>query len=266
MSLNPHHHDYKNLKLAELDKGVYLLSINRPSVLNALNLDCLEELNLCFDKLENDSNLRVLLITGEGEKAFVAGADISYMKTLSPQQAYAFSEYGNQTFSRLSQLSVPVIGLVNGYALGGGCELALSCDFILASEKASFAQPEVNLAILPGFGGSQRLSRKIGLNRALELTMTGQSIKAKEALEIGLINHVYPAETLLPTGLELAQSLVHKSPYALAAIKSLLHKGSEAPLDQALSLESHAFALTFAGEDRDIAMQAFLNKEQVSFK
>ncbi|WP_084616217.1 enoyl-CoA hydratase-related protein [Marinomonas sp. S3726] len=257
---------FENIRLACLETGVYQICINRPKVLNALNLQCLEELNACLDLIERNSDVRVLLVTGAGEKAFVAGADIAYMKQLSAQEAEDFSAYGNQTFSRFSQLKVPVIALVKGYALGGGCELALSCDFILASDKACFAQPEVNLAILPGFGGSQRLTRRLGLSLALELVMTGRNIKSDEALKLGLVNHVYPADSLNEAGLELAKGLTHKSPYALAAIKQLMHQGENIPLDQALKLESQSFALTFAGNDREVAMQAFLDKSQASFR
>jgi len=260
------HPDYQTLVFLEVEQGIYQLSINRPNVLNALNLTCLEEINTCLDLIEQDSEIRILLITGMGKKSFVAGADITYMAQLDAHQAQAFSDYGNQTFSRLSQLKIPVIALVNGYALGGGCELALSCDFILAAETASFAQPEINLGILPGFGGSQKLARKIGLNQALELIMTGRSISSDEALHLGLINHQYPADELAQEGLELARRLIHKSPYALAAIKQLIHDGLNLPLNHALSLESQTFALTFAGQDRQVAMQAFLNKSQASFK
>jgi len=260
------HPDYQTLVFSEIEQGIYQLSINRPKVLNALNLVCLEEMNTCLDLIEQDSEVRTLLITGMGKKAFVAGADIAYMAQLDAQQAEVFSSYGNQTFSRLSQLKIPVIALVNGYALGGGCELALSCDFILAAETASFAQPEVNLGILPGFGGSQKLARKIGLNQALELIMTGRSINSNEALQLGLINHQYPADELALEGLELARRLIDKSPYALAAIKELIHEGLNLPLTHALSLETKAFALTFAGQDRQVAMHAFLNKNQASFK
>lgn len=261
-----HPPQFETLLLTELERGIYQLSINRPKVLNALNLNCLEEINTCLDWIESHQEVRVLLLTGTGEKAFVAGADINYMATLDAQQAESFSQYGNQTFSRFNQLSVPVIGLVNGYALGGGCELALSCDFILAAETATFAQPEVNLGILPGFGGSQRLARRVGLNFALELIMTGRNIKSPEALALGLVNHVYTADQLHQEGLKLARSLAHKSPYALASIKKLMHEGVNMPLDQALMLESQSFALTFAGNDQQLAMQAFLEKRQVSFK
>ena len=257
---------FETILLERLEAGIYQICINRPKVLNALNLACLEELNACLDLIESSPDVRVLFIRGAGEKAFVAGADIAYMKQLTAQEAEAFSAFGNQTFSRFSQLKVPVIALVNGYALGGGCELALGCDFILASDKACFAQPEVNLAILPGFGGSQRLARKIGLNLALELVMTGRNIKSDEALKLGLVNHVYTTETLAEAGLALAKSLTHKSPYALAAIKQVMHQGINTPLDQALALESQSFALTFAGNDREVAMQAFLDKSQASFR
>lgn len=260
------HPDYQTLVFLEIEQGIYQLSINRPKVLNALNLTCLEEINTFLDIVEHDSELRILLITGNGEKAFVAGADIGYMNQLDAHQAQSFSEYGNQTFSRFCQLKVPVIALVRGYALGGGCELALSCDFILAAENASFAQPEVNLGILPGFGGSQRLARRIGVNHALELIMTGRNINCDEALKLGLINHQYPADELTKAGLELARRLIHKSSYALGAIKQLMHAGINLPLPQALALESQTFALTFAGQDRHIAMQAFIEKRQASFQ
>jgi enoyl-CoA hydratase len=260
------HPDYQTLVFLEIEEGIFQLSINRPKVLNALNLACLDEINICLDLIEQNSDVRILLITGAGEKAFVAGADIAYMNQLDAHQAQTFSDYGNQTFSRFSRLNMPVIALVNGYALGGGCELALSCDFILAAENASFAQPEINLGILPGFGGSQKLARRIGVNQALELMMTGRSISSDEALQLGLINHQYPANSLSQEGLELARRLIHKSPYALAAIKQLIHEGLDMPLNQALSLETKTFALTFAGQDRHIAMQAFLEKRKVSFK
>lgn len=266
MSSNKEPNTYQHLNLTELETGIYQLSINRPKVLNALNLECLNELNACLDTLEKEANLRVLLITGTGDKAFVAGADITYMSELSSQQAYEFSQYGNQTFSRINQLKVPVIALVNGYALGGGCELALSCDFILAADNACFAQPEVNLGILPGFGGSQRLARKIGLSQAMELIMTGRNVKSDEALQLGLINQCHPADALSQAGLEMARRLIHKSPDALTAIKRVMHQGFNMPLEHALPLESHTFALAFASYNRHLAMQAFLNKSPISFK
>ena len=191
---------YQNLLLEQPEPGIYLLTVNRPRALNALNAATLDELAGAAAQVAADAAARVLLVTGAGDKAFVAGADISEMESLTADQARAFSENGMQVMHALEALPMPVIALVNGYALGGGCELAMACDWILASDGAVFGQPEVNLGIPPGFGGTQRLLRLVGRARALELVITARQVKAEEALAIGLVNQVVPAAELRATG------------------------------------------------------------------
>ena len=196
---------FKNILLEQPETGIYLLTVNRPKALNALNAATLDDIASALKVVAVDEKARVLLVTGAGDKAFVAGADIAEMKDATIEEGRAFSEQGMQVMHALEALPVPVIALVNGYALGGGCELALACDWILAAENAVFGQPEVNLGILPGFGGTQRLPRRIGPARALELLTTARQVKAAEALAMGLANHIFPASELKAKGLEMAR-------------------------------------------------------------
>lgn len=256
---------YRNILLEQPEPGIYLLVINRPEALNALNSATLDELARAVDRIGGDRAARVLLVTGAGEKAFVAGADIGEMQGLAPEQAQVFSEKGMRVMHALEALHVPVIALVNGYALGGGCELAMACDWILASEHAVFGQPEVNLGIPPGFGGTQRLTRLVGRARALELVTTARQIKADEALDIGLVNHVLPAPALRQTGLEMAQTLAAKGPVAVRLAKQAVQRGQNLDLTQACAHETGLFALAFATADQREGMRAFLEKRKPRF-
>ncbi|MCG8426984.1 MAG: enoyl-CoA hydratase-related protein, partial [Chromatiales bacterium] len=196
---------YENVLLEKVEDGIYKLTVNRPRAFNALNSDTLDEIYAAGEEIANTPDARVLLVTGAGSKAFVAGADISEMQSKTGLEGRTFSQRGMRAFRRLETLQIPVIAVVNGFCLGGGCELAMSCDWIIASDKAVFGQPEVNLGVTPGFGGSQRLPRLIGRAKAMELLVTGRQIKADEALSWGLVNHVYPADELMDKALETAR-------------------------------------------------------------
>ncbi|WP_432474404.1 enoyl-CoA hydratase-related protein [Amphritea sp. HPY] len=256
---------FSNILLEQVRDGVYLLTINRPKVLNALNAQTLEEMNEAVSTVIADKGARVLLITGSGEKAFVAGADIAHMSNLSPLEGKAFAEHGMHLFRRLETLGIPVVALVNGYALGGGCELAMSCDFILASDNAKFGQPEVNLGVTPGFGGTQRLTRLVGTAMAMELLVTGRNISAEEALQRGLVNHVYPQPQLLDEGLKLASMIAGKSGTAIQLTKELVQRGQDLDLDNACIMESDLFGLSFSTPDRTEGMAAFLESRKPNF-
>lgn len=251
---------YENILLEGKEPGIFLLTINRPKSLNALSPAVFDELERAFSALSEDTQARVLLITGAGEKAFVAGADIARFQNLSPIEALAVSKRGLEVFKKIEDLPIPAVALVNGYCLGGGCELALACDFILASENAVFGQPEINLGIMPGWGGTQRLSRLVGRNRALELMMTGRQVKADEALRIGLANAAYPREQLLDKGMEIARALAAKPPIALKLIKQTVQRGQDLDLDKACLVEAEAFSLCFSTNDQKEGVTAFLEK------
>lgn len=264
--MNNHTTQFENLVLAPLEDGVFCLTIQRPKVLNALNRETLDEINQALDLLDANKNARVLLVTGAGDKAFVAGADIEEMCLLSALEAKAFSEFGMSVLRRLENSHLPVIALVNGFALGGGCELAMSCDLILASENAKFGQPEINLGITPGFGGSQRLTRLIGRPMTLELLYSGRIFGVDEALKLGLVNHIYPQDRLIQEGLALANQIAGKSRTSLKLIKQLVQRGQELPLDNACIMESDQFALSFSGSDQTEGMGAFLEKRAPNFR
>ncbi len=257
--------EFENILLEKVQEGVYLLTINRPKVLNALNASTLEEMDAALKLIDGDASARVMLIKGSGDRAFVAGADIEHMIDLTPIEAKAFAESGMHLFRRLEMLHIPVVALVNGYALGGGCELAMSCDFILASENAKFGQPEVNLGITPGFGGSQRLTRMVGRAMAMELLVTGRSMPADEALRRGLVNHVYGQEELLEKGMELATMIAGKSRSAIQLTKQLVQRGQDLDLDNACIMESDLFGLSFSTPDQSEGMRAFLESRKPQF-
>ena len=257
---------YQNITLEQPEAGIFLLTLSRPQALNALNSATLDELTQVIAQVAADPSARVLLVTGAGEKAFVAGADISEMQNFTPHEARAFSAKGMGVMHALETLPVPVIALVNGYALGGGCELALACDWILASENAVFGQPEVNLGIPPGFGGTQRLTRLVGRAMALELLTTGRQIKADEALRIGLANHVYPARELMAKGLEVACLIAAKGPVAVRFAKEAAQRGGNLGLTDACALETSLFALACATADQKEGMRAFLEKRASKFQ
>jgi enoyl-CoA hydratase len=259
---------YETLLLSQKD-SVATLTINRPSKLNALNAQVLSELTLAFQALEGapaESRIRAAILTGAGEKAFVAGADIAEMAGLSAAQGYAFSAAGHRLGRLMEDVSFPIIAAVNGFALGGGCELALCADYIFAAEHAKFGQPETNLGLLPGFGGTQRLSRRIGLGRARELVYAGEPISAAEALRIGLANRVLPAAELLAQTEQHAQRIAGQAPLAVAAAKRALNRGFNADLATACELEATAFGALFASEDAQSGLTAFLAKQRATYK
>jgi len=256
---------YDNILLEQPEPGIYLLTVNRPKALNALNAETLDEIAAAIAQVGADSAARALLLTGAGDKAFVAGADIAQMQSFSSSQAQAFSEKGNRTFRGLEMLPVPAIALVNGYALGGGCELAMACDWIVASERAQFGQPEVNLGVVAGFGGTQRLPRLIGRAMAMDLLVTGRMVKADEALRIGLANQVVPATQLSDKGLEIARSIATKGPVAVRLTKQIVQRGQDMDLANACQQEAYAFGLLCTTEDQKEGMQAFLEKRPAKF-
>lgn len=256
---------FQNLLLEQPEPGLYLLTLNRPQALNALNAATLDELTRAIAQVNGDAGARVLLVTGAGEKAFVAGADISEMQGLSAEQALEFSAAGMRVMHALEALPLPVIALVNGYALGGGCELAMACDWIMASDRAVFGQPEVNLGIPPGFGGTQRLTRLIGRARALELVTTARQVKADEALAIGLVTRVVPGAELREAGMAVARGILAKAPVAVRLAKQAVQRGQNLDLANACAHESSLFALAFATADQKEGMRAFVEKRAPRF-
>ena len=257
---------FQNILLEQPEPGIHLLTLNRPKALNALNSVTLDELAHAIAQVAADESARVLLVTGAGDKAFVAGADIAEMQNFTPEQGEAFSARGSRAFAKLEALAIPVIALVNGYALGGGCELALACDWIIASERAAFGQPEVNLGVSAGFGGTQRLPRKIGSARAMELLVTGRQVKADEALAIGLVNQVVPAAEIMRKGLEIARLIASKGPLAVRYTKEAVMRGADMDLTEALALESSLFGRCCTTQDQKEGMRAFLEKRPAKFQ
>jgi enoyl-CoA hydratase len=257
---------YQHILLEQIEAGIYRLTLNRPRALNALNSATLEELAHAIACVAADASARVMLIGGAGDKAFAAGADIAEMQAFAPGEARVFSQLGARVMHALEALPVPVIALVSGYALGGGCELALACDWILASEHAVFGQPEVGLGIPPGFGGTQRLPRRVGRALALELLTTGRQVRADEALRVGLANHVYPAGELEARGLEMARLVAAKAPLAVRFAKEAAQRGQDLDLTAACALESSLFALAYAPADQKEGMRAFVEKRSPRFE
>lgn len=255
-----------NTVLLEREGPVAVLTLNRPDKLNALNAELLGELDAAVTQLTADASVACAIVTGAGDKAFAAGADIAAMLELSAEQARAFSALGHQIFGRMERAPFPIVGAVNGFALGGGCELALACDFLYASDKAKLGQPEVNLGIIPGFGGTQRLARRVGIGRARELCFTGDTIGAEEALRIGLVNAVVPHAELLGKVKDVAKKIASKGRVAVAQCKRVIHAGEDIPLDVANAIEMQAFGALFATADRREGMAAFLEKRAAAFK
>lgn len=251
-----------------LEKEDYLATIyiNRPKALNALNAETLYELEAAIKDIKADNNIKVVIVTGTGDKSFVAGADITFMLPLSPAEGRFFSDVGEKVMRGFELLEKPVIAAINGFALGGGCELAMACDIRLASENAVFAQPEVGLGVIPGFGGTQRLPRLIGEGRAKELTYTADVIKADEAYRIGLVNHVYPQEQLMDEAKKLAKKIASKAPLAVGYAKFAIGKGMQVDIDTAMSIESDMFGMCCATEDKFEGMGAFVEKRKPQFK
>jgi enoyl-CoA hydratase len=246
--------------------GIAVLTVNRPKQLNALDVKTLDEMEGVLAALGGGSTARALVVTGAGDKAFVAGADIAAMSRLGPVEARLFAELGHRVMERLERLPIPTVAAVNGYALGGGCELALACDLVYASEKARFGQPEVSLGIIPGFGGTQRLTRRVGPSRALEMVMTGDTYDAARAKEFGLALDVVPPERLLDHAREQARKIAAKGPLAVSQAKRVVHAGQDADLRTANELERQAFAALFGSEDAKEGMRAFLEKRPPVFK
>ena len=253
------------MAFVELEKkgAVGVITMNRPEALNALNDQVLRDLDSVLDQVEHDEEILVVVLTGAG-RSFVAGADIGQMSNFTAVEAKAFGVYGNQVFLKLENLTKPTIAAVNGFALGGGCELCMACDIRLASEKAKFGQPEVGLGITPGFGGTQRLARIVGTANAMELILTAKTIRAEEALTLGLVTHVYPAEELMDKALELANAIAANAQIAVRQSKAAIRRGLQTDMATGAAFESEAFALCFATEDQKDAMRAFVNKEKIT--
>jgi len=251
--------------ICERQNDTAIVTINRPKALNALNRDTLEELLACFKELEGDEGLVAVILTGSGEKAFVAGADISFMQKLNALEGREFGKLGHAVMESVERFSRPVIAAVNGFALGGGCELAMACDFRIASENARFGQPEVNLGVIPGFGGTQRLPRLVGRGQALELIFTGDMIDAQQAQRIGLVNRVVTLQQLLPECLEITAKISQKGPVAIRMCKEAVATGLEMDIARACSYEADLFGLCFGSEEQKEGMQAFLDKRAPDF-
>ncbi|MBQ9217275.1 MAG: enoyl-CoA hydratase/isomerase family protein [Muribaculaceae bacterium] len=253
--------DYQFLKV-EHNEGVTVLKISAPKSLNALNSTILRELDHCVDHLDGT---RVLIITGDGEKSFVAGADISEMAHLNQEQGREFGRLGAQVFRKVELLPMPVIAAVNGFALGGGCELAMACDIRIASSKAKFGQPEVGLGIIPGFSGTYRLPKLIGQGYAKEMIYTGKVIRADEALRIGLVNAVYEPDELMAAAIEMARKMVANASIAIGLAKRSINEGYDLDADAAIALENDLFGQCFSTADQKEGMDAFLNKRKPHF-
>jgi enoyl-CoA hydratase len=256
---------YENI-IFEIEGSIAAIKFNRPKALNAINPAVLADVNDALDKIEADSSIKVLLLTGEGDKAFVAGADIAHMANLSPIQGRRFSRAGQDIMFRLENLTIPVIACVNGFALGGGTEIAMACDFIYASENAKFGQPEINLGIIPGFGGTQRLARLVGKGMAKEICMTGGMISAQEAKEIGLVNKVLPPDQLWEEAMKTANVLASKGKVSMKVVKHSINRGYDMDLRSGCYLESDGFALCLSSPDGKEGMTAFLEKRKPDFK
>jgi enoyl-CoA hydratase len=252
--------EFKNIIL-EIKDDVGIVKMNRPDAMNALNSQTLKELKEAISQLKDDDAVRVIIITGEG-KAFVAGADIAEMKDMTAEQAEEFSRTGQKVFDRIAKIKKPVIAAVNGFALGGGCELAMACDIRIASEKAKLGQPEVNLGVIPGFAGTQRLSRLVGAAKAKELIFTADMVDAQTAHSIGLVNQVVPVEQLMDVCMEMAKKIASKGPKAVKLAKKVVNEGVEEKLEKGSEYETHEFGECFASGEAKEGMSAFLEKRK----
>ena len=255
---------YRNLEITHRG-AVRTITVNRPDRLNALNRDTLNELTLTFAQAAQDDAVRAVVLAGAGDKAFVAGADIAEMHGYTPVQAQAFSHAGQRLMSSIERLGKPVIARIQGFALGGGMELAMACHLRVASEQAKFGQPEINLGLIPGFGGTQRLLRLAGRGAALELCLSGALVSAQRAYELGIVNRVVAPEALDEAVDALAEQLAAAAPLAAAGILDAVLLGGECPIDQGLAFETRAFALAFASEDMREGTTAFLEKRKPTF-
>lgn len=251
--------------IVERQDAVGIVKINNPQAMNALNSTVLGELDAAFSEIEKDADVKAVIITGEG-RAFVAGADISQMSTMSAAEGKAFGEQGAAIFRKIEKLPIPVIAAVNGFALGGGCELAMACDIRIASVKAKFGQPEVGLGITPGFSGTQRLPRIVGMGIAKELIYTADIIDAAEAYRIGLVNKLAEPENLMEEAMKMANKIASKAPIAVRYSKEAINTGIQTDMDSAIAIEANLFGLCFASEDQKEGMAAFLKKEAPQFK
>ena len=251
--------------LYEVKGNIAILTISREKALNALNSEVLNDLNAALDAVDVNA-VRALIITGAGKKSFVAGADIGEMSTLTPEEGEAFGKKGNDVFRKIETLPIPVIAAVNGFALGGGCEISMSCDIRLCSENAVFGQPEVGLGITPGFGGTQRLARIVGPGKAKQLIYTARNIKAAEAYRIGLVNEVYPLEELMPQAKKMAKGIAKNAPIAVRACKKAINEGLEVGMDEAIVIEEKLFGSCFETEDQKYGMAFFLDKNKEKVK
>ncbi len=249
----------------EKNGNIGIATINRPKALNALNALVVSELEQLIAEVENDAELGAFILTGEG-RSFVAGADIGEQQVMDVAAGRKWGQRGSALFRRIEKLEIPTIAAVNGFALGGGCEIAMSCDIILASEKAKFGQPEVGLGITPGFSGTQRLPRRVGIAKAKELIFSGKHISAAEAKEIGLVNAVYAPEELMNAALEMAQSFVKNAPIAIKYAKACIDRGMQMDIDDGIAMENELFAMCYATEDQKEGMTAFLEKRPAVFK
>lgn len=257
--------EYKNI-IFQIKEQVATITFNRPEVLNALNEASLEEFSHAIDQVGGDEDIRVLVLTGAGDKSFVAGADITEFLKFNALKAKIFSEMGHHIVNKLQELPIPVIAAVNGFALGGGCEVVIACDFIYASENAMFGLPEINLGIIPGFGGTQRLPRLIGKNRAKEMIFTGKMIPAAEAKAMGLVNQVCAQDQLMDDVLKVAKTIVSKGKVSLRAAKQAINTGLDVDLKTGCRIETEAFAVCLASPDAKEGAQAFLEKRPADFK
>jgi len=255
---------YQNLLLEKNDQ-VATIVINRPKVLNALDMDTLRELEHAAGDLTDDQNIRAVILTGAGEKAFVAGADIAALSVMTSREALAFADFGHKVLNLLDRMPKPVIAAVNGYALGGGCELALACDFIYAAENAQLGLPEVNLGVIPGFGGTQRLARRVGQGMARELVFTGARLSAQRAKEVGLVNEVHPQAELIAKVRTVAETICQKGPVAIQQAKRAIRLGADISLTVASELERQTFAGLFGTDDLREGTRAFLEKRSAKF-
>jgi len=255
---------YENI-VFELAEGIATITFNRPKALNALNGQLLDELSAALDEIDTNADVRVLILTGAGEKAFVAGADITELATFNTLQGKLFARKGQTIIGRLQALSIPVIAAVNGFALGGGSEMALACDFIYASENAMFGLPEIKLGIIPGFGGTQRLPRLIGINRAKEMIYTGKMVPAAEAAAIGLVNSVFAPENLLAETIKTAREIAARGRVSLRAAKQVINSGLNVDLATGCQMEVDAFAICMASQDAKEGTSAFLEKRKAAF-
>ncbi len=256
---------YQNM-LFEVKDNIGLVTFNRPEAMNALNPDLIYEFGDILDKIACDESVAVVVLTGAGDKSFVAGADIKVMMNQAPLEARGFSALGQEVILKMEGLPQPVIAAVNGFCLGGGCEIAMGCDFIYASEKAKFGQPEINLGIIPGFGGTQRLARLVGKNMAKELCLTGEIIKADQALKIGLVNKIFPPDELMDQAMKTAQVIASKGRTSVRAVKQVIDRGVQVELRTGLALEVETFGVLRGSIDAQEGLTAFVEKRKPDFK